>query len=134
MRMGKRTGTQDTNASGAYPLATSMLGSLRATTNEPTVTVTDQGPRAFNEIAAPPLSHKEATPMMSYDRFIASLGPERADRLLTVLEQIAALPRAESDRILDSYLDVMSPLEAPRPSSDPALVARACAMLEALSC
>ena len=61
--------------------------------------------------------------------FVRKLGPERADRLLTVLEKIAALPADKRAIILETALDIMDPQAEPRPHADPIKVAEGRALL-----
>ena len=49
--------------------------------------------------------------------------PELNDRFLTMMEQVVKLPQAERDEFFDTYLDVVDPLERPRPCADQARVA-----------
>lgn len=61
--------------------------------------------------------------------FIRSLGPEMADRFLTAMERIFALPDHERDVIFDTFADVVDPLPEPRPLADPIKVAEGRALL-----
>lgn len=63
--------------------------------------------------------------------FIDRLGPDKADRLLTVLERVAELDDAERAAFFDTFWDVVEPLDAPRPHADPVKVAEGRAMVAA---